>query len=214
MAERKSGFGTANERSEGSEGARKLLAAAERLFAERGFDSVSVADISELAGVSKGNLFHHFKSKKNLYLAALNSAGMRTTSNPDQDPDSSPVQRLQVQFGQQLNRLTQDSQATRLVLRELLDHGSEHSKELAEEIYAEAFAHAVSQVREGQQEGQLRDDFDPGLLAFVMLATNVFYFQAESLFKFITDATFVWDPESYNEVVFDLLLNGAVQAKR
>lgn len=213
MAERKSALGAADMRSRGSEGARKLLAAAEKLFAERGFDSVSVADISELAGVSKGNLFHHFKSKKNLYLAALKSAGVRATSFPDQDPKLKPVQRLQTHFQQQLNRLTEDSQATRLVLRELLDLGSEHSRELAEDIYTEAFEHAVSRVREGQMEGQLRDDFDPGLLAFVMLASNVFYFQAEGLFQFIPDATFVRDAESYNEAVFDLFLNGAAKER-
>jgi hypothetical protein len=41
----------------------ELLAAAEELFAERGFSEASLGEIAGLAGVSKGALYHHFLSK-------------------------------------------------------------------------------------------------------------------------------------------------------
>lgn len=44
----------------------RLLAAATRLFAERGFDRTSVQDIVEAAGVTKGALYHYFGSKDDL----------------------------------------------------------------------------------------------------------------------------------------------------
>ncbi|MFV2089563.1 MAG: TetR/AcrR family transcriptional regulator [Pseudomonadales bacterium] len=209
-------YGSAQLDSPDSEGERKILAAAERLFADRGYDSVSVSQIAELAGMSKGNIFHHFKSKENLYLAALRGAGMRTATTQDdgeQSLDPLPVRRLRKLFCSQLHRLTQDHQATRLVLRELLDHGSARSKELAEDIYAEAFARSVSWVREGQQSGELRQGLDPGLLAFLLLAANVFMFQAEPIFKYMEDAAFVLDPDKYSQAVFDLLLQGAVEER-
>lgn len=46
----------------------RLLAAAEELFAEHGFDSTSTLQIARQAGVSEGILFHHFGSKKGLFL--------------------------------------------------------------------------------------------------------------------------------------------------
>jgi len=192
-------------------GERKILAAAEQLFADRGYDSVSVSEIAESAGVSKGNVFHHFRSKESLYLTTLRAAGLRTTEIDDDDQEihsQPPIKRLQSHFCSQLQQLTRDSQATRLVLRELLDHGSEHSKELAEDIYADAFAQSVSWAREGQQTGELRQGFDPGLLAFLLLASNVFLVQSEAIFKHIEDATFVGDAEAYSKAVFDLLLHG------
>lgn len=50
---------------------RQLLAAAQDLFAEQGFDATSTAQVAQRAGVSEGILFHHFGNKKNLFLEIL-----------------------------------------------------------------------------------------------------------------------------------------------
>ncbi|PJE94897.1 TetR family transcriptional regulator [Streptomyces carminius] len=44
----------------------RLLAAATRLFADRGYDRTSVQEIVEAAGVTKGALYHYFGSKDEL----------------------------------------------------------------------------------------------------------------------------------------------------
>ncbi|SFL46731.1 TetR/AcrR family transcriptional regulator [Streptomyces pini] len=44
----------------------RLLAAATRLFADRGYDRTSVQEIVEAAGVTKGALYHYFGSKDDL----------------------------------------------------------------------------------------------------------------------------------------------------
>ncbi len=46
-----------------------VLAAAERLFAERGFANTSLRDISNASGVSHPLIHHHFGSKEDLYQA-------------------------------------------------------------------------------------------------------------------------------------------------
>jgi AcrR family transcriptional regulator len=46
------------------------VAAARRLFAERGFEHVSTSDVLEDAGVSRGAMYHHFPSKTDLFRAA------------------------------------------------------------------------------------------------------------------------------------------------
>ena len=50
-----------------------ILGAAEKLFLARNYANVAMDDIAEAAGVTKGALYHHFKSKKDLYLAMLHS---------------------------------------------------------------------------------------------------------------------------------------------
>lgn len=45
-----------------------ILEAARELFIEQGYGATSTAQIARHAGVSEGILFHHFGSKKNLFL--------------------------------------------------------------------------------------------------------------------------------------------------
>ncbi len=49
----------------------KILDACLSVFARHGYDNTSTAMLAEAAGVSKALLFHHFKSKKELYFCVL-----------------------------------------------------------------------------------------------------------------------------------------------
>jgi AcrR family transcriptional regulator len=55
---------TQEQRSEATRSA--LLAAARRLFAERGYDEVAAEEIVRAAGVTRGALYHHFGGKAEL----------------------------------------------------------------------------------------------------------------------------------------------------
>ena len=52
---------------------RRLLGAAARVFAQKGFAGASLEEISELAGYTTGALYHHFANKEQLFLELLRS---------------------------------------------------------------------------------------------------------------------------------------------
>ncbi|MEV5412258.1 TetR/AcrR family transcriptional regulator [Thermopolyspora sp. NPDC052614] len=58
----------------GDESRRRILDAAEALFAERGFDRTSFVDISERSGISRGSIPWHFKNKHGLVMAVVERA--------------------------------------------------------------------------------------------------------------------------------------------
>lgn len=51
-----------------------ILAAAERLFSERGYDGTSLGEIASAAGLSRGTPSYFFGSKEQLYVAVLDRA--------------------------------------------------------------------------------------------------------------------------------------------
>jgi len=57
----------------------KLLAAASALFRKRGFDGVTVADVTAAAGLTHGAFYNHFDSKEALLAEATRSALEATT---------------------------------------------------------------------------------------------------------------------------------------
>jgi AcrR family transcriptional regulator len=52
----------------------EILAAATRLFAERGFSNTDTQEIADELSVSKGTLFRYFPTKRELFLAAVDRA--------------------------------------------------------------------------------------------------------------------------------------------
>jgi TetR/AcrR family transcriptional regulator len=69
-----------------------ILREAVRLFAERGFEGTSVADVAERAGLSKQNLMYYFATKQALYERVLDDvldewlARMASLADSGQDP--------------------------------------------------------------------------------------------------------------------------------
>ena len=53
----------------------EILDAANELFAERGYDEVSVEDIAHAAGVTRGLVHHYFGGRKQVYIALLERIG-------------------------------------------------------------------------------------------------------------------------------------------
>lgn len=58
----------------------QLLELALELFAERNFEEISIDEIAQRAGISKGLLYHYFPGKRAFYVAAVRQAAERLLS--------------------------------------------------------------------------------------------------------------------------------------
>jgi AcrR family transcriptional regulator len=54
----------------------QILDAASALFAERGYDEVTIEDVAKAAGVARGLVHHYFGGRKEVLLALLERAGV------------------------------------------------------------------------------------------------------------------------------------------
>jgi AcrR family transcriptional regulator len=64
-------------RAQGQATRQHLVEVATRLFAERGYDGTSIEAVLDVAGVSRGSLYHHFATKQALFEAALDAVETR-----------------------------------------------------------------------------------------------------------------------------------------
>lgn len=95
-----------HERADAARNRQKVLAAAERLFRERGAKNVSMADVADAAGVGKGTLFRRFGDRATLARAVMSESERRfqdrvIRGEPPLGPGAPPVERL-VAFGREL----------------------------------------------------------------------------------------------------------------
>jgi AcrR family transcriptional regulator len=82
---------------------RQLSDIATRLFLERGFGAVRVAEIAEACGVSEATVFNYFPTKESLILDRLDgtaSAIVEAIGGPDQDPAAAVTRALDEQLRQ------------------------------------------------------------------------------------------------------------------
>lgn len=194
-------------------GEQAILEAAEILFAQKGFDAVSMSAIAGLANTSKPNIYHHFKNKNDLYLAVMKTAVRRSSALLDTLEDSPGTfrQRLTAFSAGQLDNILGHKRSTQLILRETLSEGSQHGQELTRLVIGEVFNRLVAMVDQGQQENEFRKDIDPALAAFMIVSANMFFFQASPTMQHLPEVGFVDDADTYSKGVMDVLINGMLQ---
>ncbi len=196
-----------------STGERAILEAAEVLFAEKGFDAVSMSAIATLAKTSKPNIYHHFKNKSELYLAVMKAAVQRSSKLLDalEDAPGKFRQHLADFSAGQLANILSHRHSTQLVLRETLSGTTARGQEISKHVVGEVFSRLVDMVHKGQQENEFRPEVDPALAAFMVIAANMFFFQANPIMQHIPEVGFADDAGAFSKGVMDILFDGIVR---
>ena len=172
------------ERSEKSR--QQILDASLKLFSHRGYGATSVRDIAEEAGLSKGNVYHHFPDKETIFRALLDRY-FQAMSTPDFPFNRALASAPFPDNLEALGRAARDTvrdyrEYVALIYVDVVEFDGSHVRKFYETM-AERFdkffkAHGM--------EEQLRDKLQAGLspISAVMLATRIFYnyFSIENLF--------------------------------
>lgn len=122
-----------------------LLAAGARVFAARGFEGASVDDIARDAGYTKGAVYAHFGSKRDLFLA-IALGGVAATSHCDALPGLETGAIDEPALARHLVRLGEDP--AMLLALEILAYALRHPDDSAElaAAYRAAFEGLAEQV--------------------------------------------------------------------
>lgn len=189
----------------------RILAAASELFSQYGFEPVSMNAIAERAGVSKANVFHHFKSKNDLYVQVLRAACRESREELEAlDLRQGCVrERLKTYAARHLESMLSNERDSRLILREVLENEPGRARQLAEDVFRDGFVRLAETLRESQRLGVFRADLQPADLAVLMIGANVFYILSREVLRHLPEVGLAEEPDRYSEMFMEILLRGA-----
>lgn len=119
----------------------KILDAGLKLFIEKGLLATSVSEIASLAGISKGLMYHYYKSKEELYYELVNNA---INSSSEYmlaifDVDKSPKEKIKLISQKMMDNINRDHETAQyfvFINRFLItEKTSEKAREIIENAY-------------------------------------------------------------------------------
>lgn len=104
----------------------RFIEVARRHFADKGFDGTSIAAIADEMGLTKQALLHHFGSKEKLYSEVLQEISVAVTAELGEitAATTDPYEALETLLVERIAGELDESDGTRIVIRELLDNKS------------------------------------------------------------------------------------------
>lgn len=179
-----------------------ILDVAFRLFMEKGYEHTSIQDIiNNLGGLSKGAIYHHFKSKEDILLAVTD----RMTAESNQmlavirdRSDLNGREKLRTIFRESINRPVQNDIFT--VAPDFHNNPKLLFSLLHDTIDNAAPNYILPIIRQGISDGSIKTDYPEQLAELILLAANVW------MNPMIFDST---EEESYHKfMVFKQMLQG------
>ncbi len=189
----------------------KIAAAAEQLFAARGYDGTALRDIARAAGVNAAMIHYYFKSKEGLYRAILEGAASKVRSLLVETAtgDDSTRDRLAHFVDAYAAYILSHPNLARILYREMLT-GGKHILKIAQQYAVTNYTILRDTMSEGIRRGELRAiDYE---LAPISLMGMVVIFQFLRPIISVVLGTTNYDPKFVNRIAthtIDLFLNGA-----
>jgi AcrR family transcriptional regulator len=182
---------TANAKNEttGRSTRARILAAAERLFAEDGYGGVSMPAIAKASGITAGAIYRHFESKEGLFFEVLERAvhGVPPVAEPSGAGTDMPTIVA--------NYTTGRLRLLRLLAVETHAASTKHPK--VRRLLRRALDRNVADAREtitnAQRDGRIDPSLDPERLAATVLVFVMGLMHMETLLPHLVDDAGWWE---------------------
>lgn len=176
----------------------KLLAAAEKVFGEQGYERASIVDITRTAGVAQGTFYVYFPGKKDVFVELVDELGNR----------------LRRTLAEAITGLDARLEVERAGLYAFLEFVKEHrnlykivrqAEFVDEDSYRNYYTRLADGYRKGLKAAMKKGEFkklDPEAMAYALMA----------IFDFLGMRWVLWDgelpPKKVLDDVFTFIANG------
>ena len=172
--QRKGGQGQIEERSKREQRADRILDAAAELMLRWGYNKTTIDDIARYAGVAKGTIYLHWKTREDLFMALMRREYVRLMEDIQQRISGDPE-------GGTLHGITKHSMLATMksplmkavLLRDTDLLGEWTRKEYASPSYSAQIAQSLALIELLRSRGVVRDDIDVRRQVFMLDAITM-----------------------------------------
>ncbi|MGN6293588.1 MAG: TetR family transcriptional regulator [Chitinophagaceae bacterium] len=152
----------------------QIMEAAEKLFADKGFEGTSVRDIAEGAGVNLAMISYYFGSKEKLMEAMFTYRGTSSLLQLEemvQDKTLTPIQKVDKLIDRYIEKLLTNQCFHRVVVREQMVNNNGFISDKLQEIKRLNQALIKELIAQGQRNGDFKKHVDIPLLMITLVGT-------------------------------------------
>ena len=151
----------------------KIIEAATKVFAEKGFFQSRVADIAREAGVADGTIYIYFENKDDILISLFEEQMSLVLENMEAQLSTvdDPAEKLRI-FALTHLKLVEENQSMAEIIQVELRQSSKFIKEYKNQQFARYLDIIAGIIREGQEKGVFRADIVPVSYTHLTLPTT------------------------------------------
>lgn len=144
---------------------RKILNAAVRVFAKKGFYHARVSEIAREAGVADGTIYLYFQNKDDILISLFEEGMNRVIQDVRSQIDEvdDPLEKIR-RFARAHLALIESNKEMAEIIQVELRQSTKFMKEYHNERFYEYLGLISQIVKDGQQRGVIRSDVSPGIV--------------------------------------------------
>jgi TetR/AcrR family fatty acid metabolism transcriptional regulator len=143
---------------------RKIIDAATKVFAKKGFYNAKVSEIAHEAGIADGTIYIYFKHKDDILISLFEEKMKEVLDNMKQQIslESDPLKKIE-KFALVHLKLIQDNKDIAEIIQVELRQSSKFMKNYHNIKFLEYLDLIGNIIQEGQEKGLVREDILPGI---------------------------------------------------
>lgn len=186
-----------------------ILAAARRLFAQRGLEGTTVRGVAAAARVNNAMIYYHFKDKNDLYRSVLAdsfSALATIWNDPFYQSDATVRRKVEKYLEQFIRFQMRNEELRRIMAMEFASSGGDVVW-VCGKYFADNFTRLASLIRTGIKNDELKQ-CDPALVVASLLGVVVHNFIMQPMAEHIQGKKLNLSPEKFGSFVAELFFDG------
>ncbi len=142
----------------------RIIQAALKVFAKKGFYNSKVSEIAKEAEVADGTIYLYFKNKDDILISVFETEMRKMIDNMKIEVGKikDPVEKIRVFAFQHLNMITKNQEWAEVAQVELRQ-SSKFMREYVKDHYADYLNIFAYIIREGQEQGIFKEDINTGI---------------------------------------------------